>query len=224
MLSRFFDLNGFTLRIAYVRKLCHFYRKILTIDHLAFVKSQIDSSECAGILGSKSKHKFNDPVDVFRFANQARYQNNVSSEDSNESGTRLSLSDRFKDLTSNAIPSNSSNGQIVEQAMPNRPISRARRTGGSEKTPKTNSLPETARPMQPSVDKVLEQPDDKTIAKTAERTVTLSPTLPTNVPPMPPLPNIFDNVSSDDELLSADEIVENVAKKSSQINRKQNGK
>ena len=220
MLSRFFDLNGFTLRIAYVRKLCHFYRKISTTDHLAFVKSQIDSSECARLLGSKSKYKFNDPVDVFRFANQARYQNNVSSEDSNESGTRLSLSDRFKDLTSNAIPSNSSNGQIVEQAMPNRPISRARRTGGSEKTPKTNSLPETARPMQPSVDKVLEQP----VAKTAERTVTPSSTLPTNVPPMPPLPNIFDNVSSDDELLSADEIVENVAKKSSQINRTQNGK
>ena len=108
--------------------------------------------------------------------------------------------------------------------MPNRPISRAKRTGGSEKTPKTNSLPETARPMQPSVDKVLEQPVAKTIAKTAERTVTPSSTLPTNVPPMPPLPNIFDNVSSDEELLSADEIVENVAKKSQITNRTQNGK
>ena len=196
----------------YPGKLCHFRSgKILTIIHLAFIKSQIDSSECAGVLGSKSKYKFNDPVDAFRHINVARQKNNVPSEDSNKSGSRLSLSDRFKDLTSNSIPSNSSNGQIVsnEQAMPNRPISRARRTGGSEQnnTPKINSLPETARPMQTSVDKVLEQP----VAKTPTRTV-----------PKYPFPSFLEDVSSDDELPPPEEIVQNVAKKS--LTRTQNGK
>ena len=181
-------------------------------------------------MGSKSKYKFNDPVDAFRHINVARQKNNVPSEDSNESGSRLSLSDRFKDLTSKSIPSNSSNGQIVnnEQAMPNRPISRARRTGGSEQnnTPKINSLPETARPMQTSVDKVLEQP----VSKTPTRTVAPCPPLSINEPtksavPKCPVPSssFFENLSSDDELPPPEEIVDNVAKKS-QIPRTQNGK
>lgn len=179
-------------------------------------------------MGSKARYKFNDPVDAFRLINSARQKNNVPSDDSNESGTRLSLSDRFKDLTSKSIPSNSINGQIVnnEQAMPNRPISRARRTGGSEQnnTPQTNSLPETARPMQPSVDKVLEQP----VAKTPTRTVALCPPFPINEPtksslPKYPFPSFLENVSSDDELPPPEEIVQNVAKKS-QIPRTQNGK
>ena len=179
-------------------------------------------------MGSKARYKFNDPVDAFRLINSARQKNNAPSEDSNESGTRLSLSDRFKDLTSKSIPSNPSNGQIVnnEQAMPNRAISRARRTGGSEQgnIPKTNSLPETARPMQPSVDKVLEQP----VAKTPTKTGAPCPPFPINEPtksslPKYPFPSFLENVSSDDELPPPEEIVQNVAKKS-QIPRTQNGK
>ena len=190
--------------------------------YLAFMKTQIDASECAGVLGTKAKNKFNDPVDAFKFVNYQRHQNNVPSEDSNESVTRLSLSDRFKGLTSNSIPSNSTNGQIAnnELAMTKRPVSRARRTGGSEQNnaSKTNSLPETARSSQPSV---LEQP-------VAKKTVSACPPLPTNEPikstvPKCPVPSMFENVSSDDELPSIEETVAKVAK-NSQINNTQNGK
>ena len=186
--------------------------------YLAFMKTQIDASECAGVLGTKAKNKFNDPVDAFKFVNYQRHQNNVPSEDSNESVTRLSLSDRFKGLASNSIPSNSTNGQIVnnELAMPKRPVSRARRTGGSEQNnaSKTNSLPETARSSQPSVDKVLEQP-------VAKKPVPACPPLQTV--PKCPVPSMFENVSSDDELPSIEETVAKVAK-NSQINNTQNGK
>ena len=176
------------------------------------MKSQIDSSECAKILGSNSKHthiKINEPADAFRMINFNRQQHNVQSDVASDSNSGPSLSERFKALNSK---SNGQDRAIMpnEQAMPNRPISRAKRTGGSEKkkTPETNSLPETARSTQPTVDKVL----DPTVVQTK-----------TSIPPMPAFP-AFDDASSDDDVKSIDEIVDNVAAKNSQINNNQNGK
>ena len=120
------------------------------------MKSQIDSSECAKILGSNSKHthiKINEPADAFRMINFNRQQHNVQSDVASDSNSGPSLSERFKALNSK---SNGQDRAIMpnEQAMPNRPISRAKRTGGSEqkKTPETNSLPETARSTQSTLE------------------------------------------------------------------------
>ena len=159
--------------------------------------------------------------------NLFRQQNTIKKDDSNsrtDSGT--SLSDRFK-----ALNSKSTNGQngichIAQNAqpMPNRPISRARRTGApaQNKAPETNSLPETARLTQQT-----------TVAKVQDNVANTAPCPPLpRVAPCPPLPVVplcpplpaFDDISSDDDVKSIDEIVENVAAKNSQINNNQNGK
>ena len=156
--------------------------------------------------------------------NYNRHQNSIQKDDSNsrtDSGT--SLSDRFKALNSEST--NGQNGHIAQNAqpMPNRPISRARRTGApaQNKAPETNSLPETARLTQQTVDKVLE-PAANTVPCPPLPGVAPCPPFP-GVAPCPPLP-AFDDISSDDDVKSIDEIVDNVAAKNSQINNNQNGK
>ena len=178
------------------------------------MKSQIDPSECEPVLGSKAKHKIIEPAGAFRFVSSARQRNNVPSEDSNENENRLSLSDRFKALTYNSIPSDSITDQIVnnEKAVVKRPVSRAKRTGGS-KIPNTNSLPETVRPT--SVEEIPENP----VAKTTTKKVPACPKL------FEPCPkhSMFEDISSEDDVQTVDEIVANVARKS-QINNTRNGK